>query len=299
MEQRHAPGTVRCGGGGDHVNRRPDGRIFNVRKFNLDDGTKVIFHFDITEAAEREAAIENALQLAETANSAKSQFLASVSHELRTPLNAIIGFNELQAQIPDDPLSATQSEYGGYVSESAGHLLSLVENLLDYANIEAGDFALNSGLVDPSAIIAQSIRMTEGLARAHNISVDTEFAEPVLPTVTADASHLLQVLINVLSNAIIYNRDGGRVIISANAPADGMLRIDVFNTGDGLSQEQQAQLFEPFKRLGREAGEIEGTGIGLTICHELMRQMSGEIGVTSELGAGTTIWISLPLAPEQ
>ena len=137
--------------------------------------------------------IENALQLAETANSAKSQFLASVSHELRTPLNAIIGFNELQRQIPDDPLSAKQSEYRGYVSESASHLLSLVENLLDFASIEAGDFVLNIGDVDPSAIIAQSIRMTEGLARAHNISVDAEITDTVMPTVSADASHLLQV----------------------------------------------------------------------------------------------------------
>ncbi|NQV55700.1 MAG: PAS-domain containing protein, partial [Rhodospirillales bacterium] len=285
-------------GSGDVLSWHADGSVINVSKYDLADGTKVVFTFDVTEASIREAEIKKAWQIAETSSAAKSQFLSSVSHELRTPLNAIMGFTQLLASNPGEPLSKKQGEFTTIVHEASKHLLFLIEKILDLDKIEAGETGCILNKLNPAEIIRKSVAMSEGLYLTHKIPIIDNTLGMDLPLVLADETHLQQIFLNLLSNAVLYNRTGGHVTINAAKFPDDYLRIEVFSTGEGLTAEQQIVMFDPFKRLGREAGEIEGTGIGLTICSELISLMGGKIGVESELGVGTTIWIKLPISPE-
>ena len=238
---------------------------------------------------------------AKTANLAKSEFLSSMSHELRTPLNAILGFAQLLKLDPKAPLTEKQQEAVGHITSSGQHLLGLINDVLDLVRIEEGKLELTVQAANPTAVVDDCLIVALSIAEQKSISVTSGTSVKGLPSVMTDLTGLKQVLLNLLSNAVIYNRDAGTVRVNAEETPERMLRISVSDSGPGIAKEDYAKVFEPFDRLGREGTNIEGAGIGLVIARRLMLAMEGEIGFESEVGKGSTFWIEMPLAenPEQ
>ncbi|HEX8785564.1 MAG TPA: ATP-binding protein [Telluria sp.] len=240
------------------------------------------------------AELELAIEEAREANRAKSAFLSSMSHELRTPLNAILGFAQILASgaMPTTPEQKT--EFAGHIVKSGRHLLTLINEILDLAKVEAGAVALSMGPVGLGEILAECRTMIAPLATTRGIQV--RYPEPQSTAVLADRTRLKQVLLNLLSNAVKYNRDGGMVTVECAQCGAQRLRVSVRDTGMGLGSEQLAALFQPFNRLGQEGGTQEGTGIGLVVTRRLIELMGGTIGVSSSPGVGSTFYIELSTA---
>ena len=249
----------------------------------------------VTRAAEE---LRKARDAAEAANVAKSKFLSSMSHELRTPLNAILGFGQLLDTDRKPELAPKQKEAVGHILGSGKHLLGLINDVLDLAKVESGDIGLSLERVNPTEVIDACITMTVAMGSAKNITVENRCAEQ-LPWIHADHMRFKQVLLNFLSNAVKYNIEGGQVILTCEQVGGSRVRFSITDTGPGLSEPQQRELFQPFNRLGMETSNVEGTGIGLVITRELVSLMNGELGLESECGKGSTFWFELPLAAEQ
>lgn len=236
-----------------------------------------------------------AKEAAEEANRAKSRFLTSMSHELRTPLNAILGYAQLLET--EDGLAAAALDSAVEIRQAGNHLLALVNDILDLARIEAGRLEVELQSVSLRELLSQCYSQNSLAAAEHGIrlEIDTSCNEV---EVRADQLRLLQILNNLVSNAIKYNHPGGHVRVSCVADAGGTGRavIAVNDTGPGLTPEQQRQLFQPFNRLGAEMGRIQGSGIGLVITRQLVEAMVGEIRVDSRVGEGSTFHVELPLA---
>nr|WP_316644140.1 ATP-binding protein [uncultured Roseateles sp.] len=245
---------------------------------------------DVTGLRQAEKAREEQ-QAAVAANRAKTAFLSRMSHELRTPLNAVLGFSKLLMAESDGRLDPRQLNQLGHVQSAGWHLLALVNDVLDVARIEAGSLQLHARPLTLLPLLQEALDMTEALARQQGITLLLPPDEAL--TVRADPIRLRQALINVLSNAIKYNRPGGRVDVSCEAQ-QGWVQIEIADTGLGMSAEQLAHLYEPFNRLGREASEVEGSGVGLTLTRQLMQLMQGDIEVDSQPGQGTRVRLRLP-----
>ena len=234
-----------------------------------------------------------AMEEARSANYAKSAFLSSMSHELRTPLNAILGFAQI---LSSDRLPSTleqKKEFAGHILKSGRHLLTLINEILDLAKVESGTVSLSLEPVGLDAILQECRDMIAPLASQRGIGMAFPDACPL--NVLADRTRLKQILLNLLSNALKYNRAQGQVAIDCAPQADGRVRISVRDTGVGLDAEQLALLFQPFNRLGQEGGTEEGSGIGLVVTKRLVELMDGNIGVSSAPGEGSTFWIELRL----
>ena len=244
---------------------------------------------------DRTAQLLAAKEEAEQASRTKSLFLASMSHELRTPLNAILGYAQLMEI--DAGLPGHTVENAHEIRRAGDYLLSLVNDLLDLARIESGRMEMQFAALDLPEVIDECCTLNSKSAQARNIRLIKDVSCAAFK-VTADRRRLLQVFNNLVSNAIKYNREGGTVTVKCSPLAKGKIRIAITDTGMGIALEKQAQLFEPFNRLGAEMGKIEGTGIGLVIARKLMENMHGTLSVESTLGAGSTFWMELP-APEQ
>ena len=236
--------------------------------------------------------LELAIEEARAANRAKSAFLSSMSHELRTPLNAILGFAQILASNAMPTTPEQKMEFSNHILKSGRHLLTLINEILDLAKVEAGALTLSMEAVALGEILLECRTMIEPLASARGISV--LFPEGCSDArLHADRTRLKQVLLNLLSNAVKYNREGGAVVVECTETGPRRLRLSVRDTGMGLESGQVAALFQPFNRLGQEGGTQEGTGIGLVVTRRLVELMGGEIGVTSSPGVGSVFWIEL------
>ena len=244
---------------------------------------------------ERGMADRGAAELrAETANRAKSEFLSRMSHELRTPLNAILGFAQV---LEMDSLNPEQRESVGYIVKGGRHLLRLIDEVLDIARIEAGRLAISPEPVPVRDIVREALDLVKPLAAERHVRLlDGGASDAPDQHVLADAQRFKQVLLNFLSNAIKYNREGGTVTLSYSAPAPGRLRLEVIDTGPGIPPDGLERLFAPFERLGAEQAGIEGTGLGLALSKRLVEAMGGRLGAESTLGRGSTFWIELAVA---
>ena len=242
---------------------------------------------------EKNIELESARSVAEIANLAKSDFLSSMSHELRSPLNAIIGFAQLMESATPGPTDS-QKESIDQILQAGWHLLKLINEILDLAVIESGKVSLSPEAVSVPEVMSECQAMMEPQAQQHGISMAfPRFDDKTPYFVKADRTRLKQIIINLLSNAIKYNKEHGTVIVSCAVSEPGRVRISVADTGEGLPPEKIAQLFQPFNRLGQEAGSVAGTGIGLVVTKRLAELMEGVLGVESTVGEGSVFWCDL------
>ncbi|GAB4267058.1 MAG: hypothetical protein Kow0065_17750 [Methylomicrobium sp.] len=291
-------------GSGKVINRqvelvgcRADGSEFPlevaVSEIKLADGVLFVgLMRDITERKKVEQELIVARDAADRANQAKSEFLSSMSHELRTPMNAILGFGQLMEY--DDTLSDQHKEDVREILKAGRHLLDLINEVLDLAKIESGTLSLSIEPVSVAPIIDECLSLVSTQANQRQICLRYHAHKSF--SVRADQTRLKQALLNLISNAIKYNREGGAVTIEARLKDDAHLSIEVSDTGCGIPANRFPELFQPFHRLDAEYSGIEGTGIGLVITRRIVEMMGGTIEVESEVGIGSRFLMTLPLA---
>ncbi len=257
---------------------------------------RVGVNWDVTDAKSAELARQQAA-LAARDNIAKTHLLSRVSHELRTPLNAVLGFTQLlqlEARTSATPGSLDKL---GHIRAAGEHLLALIDDLLDLSSLESGTLKLDLKPVPVAAAVREALPLVQQLAAEHVVRLRTG---PLAGTAHADPTRLRQVLLNLLTNAIKYNRRDGEVVVDSVLGAEpGRVLLRVRDSGRGMRSDQLAQLFEPFNRLGVDGEGIDGSGIGLTIVKALVEGMQGRITVTSEPGLGTTFEVDLPARAAQ
>ena len=246
---------------------------------------------DVTERKRLDQVLQEKNVELERANLAKSDFLSSMSHELRSPLNAILGFAQLM-EIDAATVTLAQKASIDQILHAGWYLLELINGILDLAQVESGKLSMSREQVSLMEVMEECAAMIEPQRQTRGISV----AFPHFPVpcfVDADRTRLKQVVINLLSNALKYNRPGGSIAVECSSPTPGRVRISVTDTGEGLAPEKVAQLFQSFNRLGQEDHDEEGTGIGLVVSKRLVELMGGLIGVESTVGVGSVFWIEL------
>lgn len=237
-----------------------------------------------------------AKQIADKTSRAKSEFLASMSHELRTPLHAISGFAQLLCQPENKLVREKRLRYKENIMESSVQLGKIIDDVLDMASFESGYVNVNCEVLDCLEVMSEVSSTLEVSAKKRGI-LFTADTTGNLPSIVADRGRLIQVLLNLGSNAIKYNVEGGWVLLTA-VPYDDVVRFVVRDTGKGIPAERQHEIFEPFNRLGVELTQEEGTGIGLTISRRIVQAMEGKIGFESTVGDGSKFWVELPVADE-
>jgi CheY-like chemotaxis protein/nitrogen-specific signal transduction histidine kinase len=238
------------------------------------------------------ADLEAARAGAEGANRAKSEFLSRMSHELRTPLNAVLGFSQV---LEMGELSDSERQSVTQITKGGRHLLDLINDILDISRIETGNLTLSPEPVLVDDVVDDVLDLVEPLADQREIrcSLVPGAADTY---VLADRQRLKQVLLNLLANAVKYNRVGGTVTVSYDQPDAQHVRIKISDTGPGIPESKRQRLFEPFERLGAEQTNVEGAGIGLALSQRLAEAMGGVLDVESVEGEGSTFWIELGLA---
>lgn len=271
-----------------------DGRTLRVMDRRTVEGGIVKTVWDLTRDVATAGELREARATAEAASAAKSDFLSSMSHELRTPLNAILGFAQLLARDRKEPLSDRHKERATHILRGGEHLLRLIDDILDLSRIEAGRVSLSTEPVSPADILEEARLTLEPMAAQTGVRLEVTGDTERLPMVSADRTRFAQIVMNLGSNAIKYNRPGGSVTLRASISAPTTLRVVVSDTGIGIPIDKQSKLFQPFQRAGQETGPIEGTGIGLVITKRLAELMGGSVGYRSAPGTGSEFWVDLP-----
>jgi EAL domain-containing protein (putative c-di-GMP-specific phosphodiesterase class I)/signal transduction histidine kinase/DNA-binding NarL/FixJ family response regulator len=282
----------------ERVDTRVDGSYFETRSVTTivrgfeDTWSRVITMYeDITDRKRDQIALLEAKTLAEKASQAKSEFLSSMSHELRTPLNAILGFSQLFEK--NKNIDKDLQFNARRINHAGKHLLTLIDEILDLSRIESGEVELSMEPVPLVNVIKDSITWVSAQAKSRQIKIQFD---PVLLAgvlVEADAIKLKQVFLNLLTNAVKYNKKGGSVKVNFKKLKNGFVRIGINDTGAGIAKDRLDDLFQPFNRLGAESSGTEGTGIGLVITRKLVRLMNGQLIVESTPGKGSIFWVEL------
>jgi len=285
---------------------RPGRAFFITVGFIISLGFGVLFYFLIRRTFELKyeakehlltaRALKMAIKDAEKANLSKSEFLASMSHELRTPLNAVLGFAQMLQIAKKAPLTEDQNGYVESILQGGSHLLELVNEILDLSKIEAHQVSLYIEDVIAKEVVEDCLMLAEPLSKAKNITVINNFGPCAAAVLRTDRQRLKQILLNLISNAVKYNKDGGTVTLYGDITPDDFLRISVKDTGVGIATEDFDSVFEMFHRV--ESNSLitqEGTGIGLTVTRHLVESLGGAISFESKKGQGSTFWFSLPL----
>jgi signal transduction histidine kinase len=229
----------------------------------------------------------------EAASQHKSEFLANMSHELRTPLNAVIGFSEVLSEGMFGEINAKQAEYLRDILESGRHLLSLINDILDLSKIEAGRMELELAVFDLPQVLEDALILVRERATRRGIALH-KAVDPQLGAIRADERKVKQVVLNLLSNALKFTPEGGRIAVGAVA-TDGAVEVSVEDTGVGIAPEDQESVFEEFRQVGLADKKAEGTGLGLALCRKFVELHGGRIWVKSQVGVGSTFTFTLPL----
>jgi PAS domain S-box-containing protein len=273
--------------------RHAEGRTVVIearRKIMLDGDLQVMAAVSVASDVSEQVSLERQLY---QSNRAKNEFLSRMSHELRTPLNSILGFAQL---LELDELTAGQYESLRHISRAGGHLLELINEILDMARIDAGKLDLTLEPVSLDEVVREVATLMQPQAEQFDVAVDVGSIR--VPHVLADRQRLRQSITNLVSNAIKYNRRGGLVRIHGDSTSGGRVRLTVADSGPGIPADKQGSVFAPFERLGAEQTKVEGTGVGLTLAKRVIEAMGGAIGFDSRVGVGSTFWIELDTVPE-
>jgi signal transduction histidine kinase len=249
----------------------------------------MILHNTFYESIQLKTELAAAKDLAESANQAKSKFLSSISHELRTPLHAIMGSSQL---LEIDEKDEDKKEFISLIKQAGQHLLALIDQILEFAKIEAGKMKLDISEVNLGNLLQECGELVQSLSVKHGINLDIQVPDEKV-IFNSDPLRIKQIILNLISNAIKYNKPDGMVTVSVSQLKSDRIRINVKDTGFGIPENRQSELFVVFNRLGRESGDQEGTGIGLAICRELITTMGGIIDFESIEDEGSLFWIEI------
>ncbi len=274
---------------------RTDGSILDYATVPLPDGGVLLSYLDVTDTSRVETALRERAEALEAADRLKSEFISSVSYELRTPLNTIIGFAEILANLYFGSLNPRQLEYCRGILVSSERLLSIIDDMLDLASIEAGKMSLDLGPVDPRTLVDEVAAVMQDMARSQDLKLSVEYAAE-MPVLEGDGRRLKQALCNLVSNAIKFTPAGGSIRLAARVEAETTV-LTVTDTGVGIPAEDQARVFEAFARarpFGVGRMRRSGPGLGLSLVKHIFELHGGRVWLESEPGRGTTVVCTLP-----
>ncbi|SCA55335.1 putative Histidine kinase [Candidatus Terasakiella magnetica] len=273
---------------------------FTISPIKNEEGTsgKVFVFDDISDRIAAEEVLRQAMKDIEATSQAKSHFLSTMSHELRTPLNAILGFAQILSGNSEKNLTGQQLTFVDHMFKAGEHLLKLINEAIDIAAIESGKVSLSMQSIEVTEVFKLCINQNLEFAEKNDVRLNIKSTTKEKLYVIADQARLQQILMHLISNGIKYNRKDGQVSLECERTDNDKIRIKVSDTGIGISNSEQLDIFEPFNRLDIHTKEIEGTGLGLTICRHLTQLMGGQIGYTTTKNKGSCFWISLPCSDE-